>query len=287
MACLSFLTYPVFALKFWIPKWLIREIMMNLKDLEHLKTWFRDYVAGFYTDNSTHNRTIDLKEEHTKRVCENMILLGNALGLSKEEMVLTETMALFHDIGRFKQYAVYGTFKDSNSENHAFLGLRELEAHNVLEVCNNDERKWITKAIANHNVVTIPKKENGKSLFFIRLLRDADKLDIWRVFIDYYDTREKQPNLVVEFGLPDDQFYSSQVLSALSEERFISFQDLRTVNDFKLLLLSWVFDLNFTFSIQVVKDRGYVEKIGAILPDFQETKQVLKHVHDYMSRHLS
>ena len=259
---------------------------MKQENLTTFKNWFGDYVAGFYTDNPTHNRTIRLKEEHTKRVCENIILLGNALGLSGEEMVLTETMALFHDIGRFKQYAVYGTFKDVDSENHALLGLRELAAHNVLDICTKNEKKWITKAIANHNVVTIPKQENGKSLFFIHLLRDADKLDIWRVFIDYYDTRDKQPNPVVEFGLPDDPSCSPQVLSTLSKERFVHFQDLRTVNDFKLLLLSWVFDLNFTFSIQIVKDRGYVDKIGAILPDSPEIKKVLKHIYNYMERHL-
>ena len=81
---------------------------------------------------------------------------------------------------RWKGIAYYGTFKDVESENHALLGFRELVAHNVLDVCTKDERKWITKAIANHNTVTIPKKENGKSLFYIRLLRDADKLDIWQ-----------------------------------------------------------------------------------------------------------
>ena len=258
---------------------------MNQNDLAHLKTWFANYVAGFYNDHPADNSTIHLKEKHTKNVCENMILLGKALGLSDEEMVLTETMALFHDVGRFKQYAVYGTFKDADSENHALLGLRELAAHNVLDVCTKEEKKWVTKAIANHNAITIPEKENGKSLFFIRLLRDADKLDIWRVFIDYYNTRDKQPNPVVEFGLPDDPSVSPQVLSAFSEERFVFFKDLRTVNDFKLLLLSWVFDLNFSFSIQMVKDRRYIEKIEAILPDSQETKKALKHIHDYMKRH--
>jgi hypothetical protein len=259
---------------------------MNQNDLEHLKKWFADYVAGFYTDNPADNNTIHLKEKHTKHVCENMMLLGNALGLSDEEMVLTETMALFHDIGRFKQYATYGTFKDVDSENHALLGLRELMAHHVLDACTKDERQWITKAIANHNAVEIPKDENGKTLFFIRLLRDADKLDIWRVFIDYFKTRDKAPNPVVEFGLPDDPSFSPQVLSALSEERFVRFEDLRTLNDFKLLLLSWVFDLNFTCSIQLVKDRGYIEKIGAFLPDSQETRTAVKHIHHYIECHL-
>jgi hypothetical protein len=120
---------------------------MNRNDLAHLKKWFADYVAGFYTDHPADNSTISLKEKHTEHVCENMILLGKASGLSDEEMVLTETMALFHDVGRFKQYAVYGTFKDADSENHALLGIRELAAHNVLDVCTKEEKNGLQKPL--------------------------------------------------------------------------------------------------------------------------------------------
>ncbi|MEJ2655934.1 MAG: HD domain-containing protein, partial [Desulfobacterales bacterium] len=113
---------------------------MSPENLERLKAWFDTYVAGFYTEDSIYNSTIRLKEKHTEHVCRNMIMLGKAQGLSDQEMVLAEAMGLFHDIGRFKQYAVYGTFKDMESENHALLGLRELAAHNVLAGCTKDEK---------------------------------------------------------------------------------------------------------------------------------------------------
>jgi HD domain len=262
---------------------------MEQKDLINLKTWFADYVAGFYTDDPLHNSTIRLKERHTEHVCRNMIALGNALGLSDQDMMLAETMGLFHDIGRFKQYAVYGTFKDKESENHALLGLRELAAHDVLAGCAKDEKKWITKAIACHNALDIPAGENEKTLLFIRLLRDADKLDIWRVFIDYYKDKahDKQPNPVVEFGLPDEPFYSPKVVAALNEDRFVRIQDLKTSGDFKLLLVSWVFDLNFAFSFKMVRDRKYIEKIEATLPPSKQISAAVKHAYDFVERHLA
>jgi HD superfamily phosphohydrolase YqeK len=260
---------------------------MKQKDLTCFKNWFADYVAGFYTDDPMHNSTIRLKEKHTEQVCRNMILLGNALGLSDQDMILAETMGLFHDIGRFKQYAVYGTFKDMESENHALLGLREMAAHNVLAGCTKGEKKRITKAIACHNALEIPVNENGKTLLFIRLLRDADKLDIWRVFIEYYKERDKQPNPVVEIGLPDDPFFSPRVVAALNEDRFVRIQDLKTSNDFKLLLISWVFDLNIDYSFQIVKDRKYIEKIEATLPPSKKISAAIKRAHDYVERHLS
>ena len=88
---------------------------MNQNDLEHLKKWFADYVAGFYTDNPIDNNTIRLKEKHTERVCENMILPGKVLDLTDEEMVLTETMALFH-----KFFVIYRTDKGEKHEKYRF-----------------------------------------------------------------------------------------------------------------------------------------------------------------------
>ena len=259
---------------------------MEQKDLTYLKNWFSDYVAGFYTDDPMHNRVIQLKEKHTEHVCRNMILLASVLGLSDQDMVLAETMGLFHDIGRFKQYAVYATFNDGESENHALLGLRELAAHHVLAGRTGAEKKYISKAIAYHNALEIPAGENGKTLLFARLLRDADKLDIWRVFIEYYKARDKQTNSVVEFGLADDPLFSPKVVAALNNDRFVRMQDLRTSNDFKLLLISWVFDLNFDYSFQLVKERNYIEEIEATVPPSKQISAAIKHAYDYVERHL-
>lgn len=259
---------------------------MNREDLKHLKSWFANYVADFYTDDPRDIYAIRLKEKHTERVCENIIMLGNALGLQDQEMILAETMGLFHDIGRFRQYAVYGTFNDMVSENHAKLGLREMAKHKVLAVCTRDEKRWITKAIAYHNAASIPERKDEKTLFFIRLLRDADKLDIWKVVIDYYKKRDKEPNSLLEIGLPDDPTYSPQILAAIRKGRMVLMRNLRTLNDFKLLQISWVFDLNFVPSFQAVKTREYIEQIEATLPHSKEITEAVSHAHDYVNRHL-
>ena len=259
---------------------------MNREDLKNLKTWFSDYVSGFYTDNPEDSCPICIKEKHTERVCENIIMLGKALGLSDREMILAETMGLFHDIGRFKQYAVYGTFNDMASENHAELGLREMAKHNVLTVCSKEEKRYITKAIAYHNTASMPEDEDKKTLFYIRLLRDADKLDIWKVLTDYYKARDKHPNSVLEIGLPDNPACSPQILTSIRRGQLARIQDLRTLNDFKLLQISWVYDLNFVPSFRTVKACEYIEQIEAALPHSKEITETVLHAHDYVNRHL-
>lgn len=257
-------------------------------DSEHLasfKRWFSDYVAAYYTADPVRNGTIRLKEEHTERVCNEIIMLGQALGLSAHGLLLSETMALFHDVGRFQQYATYGTFKDTSSENHAKLGLRELAKHRVLSVCLEAERSLITKAIGYHNVRMLPKDEESKTLFFAELLRDADKLDIWRVFIDYYNGQydhHVQRNSTIVWGLPNDRVYSPKIVDALRRQEMADTRHMVTLNDYKLLQISWVFDVNFGPTFDAVYERQYIQKIAATLPQTQEIRETVGMVLAYL-----
>ena len=121
-------------------------------------------------------------------------------------------------------------------------------------------------------------------MFFARLLRDADKLDIWKVFIDYYRKPKKTPKSVIDFGLPDDPVCSPKIIDAVTENRFVRMRDLNTVNDFKLLQISWVFDLNFTPSFQKVQRLGYIEKIAATLPQSTDIAAAVDQAKNYVKQ---
>lgn len=260
----------------------VKKISMKNSDLTNLKSWFTDYVSDYYTADSEYNRAIRLKEEHTKRVCDNIVMLGKSLNISEQEMLLAETTALLHDIGRFKQYAVYGTFNDMDSKNHARLGLQQIAIHKILRMFSKYEKRLIAKAVAYHNVAVLPKTEDENTLFFIRLLRDADKLDIWKVFIDYYNEREKNPNSTIELGLPDEPICSLRVLQALKKCKSVRINDLKTLNDFKLLLIGWAFDLNFAPSFQALQNHKYLEQLALTLPRSKEVKEAVKQAHDHV-----
>jgi hypothetical protein len=258
---------------------------MNNNDLKHFKCWFTDYVAGFYTEDSSYNIPIRVKEEHTDRVCRNMTMLGRALGLSDSDMLLAETTALFHDIGRFRQYALYGTFNDRRSENHARMGLRQLAAHEVLSVCSQSERRLIATAIAYHNAAFLPQNTDEKTRFYMGLIRDADKLDIWRVFIGYYRQEAKIPTPLAEFNLSDAPSCSLPVIQALNQQRFVKIQQVQTLNDLKLLQISWVFDLNFKPSFQAVLRRNYIDQIEATLPRSTAVAEAVQKARNYVQKH--
>jgi hypothetical protein len=59
---------------------------------------------------------------------------------------------------------------------------------------------------------------------------------------------------------------------------------MKTLNDFKLLQISWVYDLNFGPTFRAIQERQYVERIAAHLPQSDEVQQVLSIVNAYLEK---
>ncbi len=250
-------------------------------NLQILKRRFADYVRGFYAQDPEFNSAVSLKAQHTQRVCRNIAMLGNRLYLSAEDLLTAQIAALYHDVGRFRQYAVYGTFKDSASENHALLGIAEMEKDGLLEGVEDKTRELVTSAVRWHNTLSIPQNMDDTHRFFARLLRDADKLDIWKVFTEHYEKRKTHPNKTVELDLPDDDGYSNKVVTDLKNREVIRMGDLKSLNDFKLLQVSWVYDVNFKPSMERLLEKGYLDRLAASLPDTDEIRSAIDAARDY------
>ncbi len=181
---------------------------MNDAELISLKTWFTGYCNSFSTPVPEDQRNISVKQDHTRQVCLNALRIGRGLQMSSEDLLLAETIALLHDVGRFPQYAQYRTFDDSISVNHAVLGAKVLRERKVLEGLPKRDQDLIIRAIILHNVFSLPGEIDETTLLFTRLVRDADKVDIWRVFIEYYEQGEESRATAVALGLPDTPEYS-------------------------------------------------------------------------------
>jgi len=252
-----------------------------------LKKWFHLYVKSYVSDDPEQRRNFDLKERHTARVCMEITRLGKGLGLSRGDLRMAEVTALFHDIGRFEQYARYRTFQDGRSVNHAELGVAILREKKVLENIAPASRDLVLSAIAHHNKAHLPPCEDRRTLFFSRLLRDADKLDIWRVVTDYYRRRARgERNPAIELDLPDTPDISPGVCEALRSQKIVQAATIKTLNDFKLLQVGWVYDLNFTPAICRLVEKGYLEMIRATLPDVPAVGKIFTVVEAYLAERL-
>jgi hypothetical protein len=259
---------------------------MTENDLIFFKQWFQKFTRSFYSENEEDQRNIYNKIEHTDHVCRNIVSISESLSLTDNQMWIAETIALFHDIGRFPQYARYRTFRDGDSENHGLLGATTLTEDNVLHNLSEKERAMILDAVRFHGVLKIPSDLDSDTVLFLKLVRDADKVDIYRVFIEYYETPKELRASATAFGVPDTPDYSGKMLSSILEGRIASYSNIKTENDFKLMKLSWVYDMHFDESVRLLKDKNYIEKIIDKLPQTDEIKSAVGALNRYVGSRL-
>ncbi|MDY0387623.1 MAG: HD domain-containing protein [Methanolobus sp.] len=255
---------------------------MKEENFLKLREWFNRYVHSFYSDDAFIQKNIRLKEEHSIRVCENASLIAKSEYLGNEEYYLVKTIALLHDIGRFEQFRKYRTFKDSESENHALLGVRILRSEGVLSALPLEEQRIIFAAIKNHNLLRIPDKLDKRTLFHSKLIRDADKLDIYKVLIDYHAIKDTSPNPALYLGLPDTPEYNPDLVKDIFNKKVASVKKVKTCNDMNLTRLTWLFDLNFVETVRLVRKRGYINKLIATLPQNAEMDKLNTHLMEYL-----
>jgi hypothetical protein len=257
--------------------------VLEQTQLDKFRIWFDDYVAGFYGDDETVNANIKLKEDHSHRTCKEMLYLAGELGLDENQKLISETIALLHDVGRFEQFIKYRKYSDAQSVDHCLLGLEILEQNRVLDEVDLQEKLLIQKAIECHGRNELPLGLDGQCLLFSKLIRDADKLDAYYVLLKYYKQyRENPKNFKLGMELPDEPGYSADVINELLSGRCVDNRKVRKLNDLKLSLLGWVYDVNFTSTLKRIKRCGYLEKLLVFLPTDEDTEKIREKILGYV-----
>jgi hypothetical protein len=239
---------------------------MEQSCLVALDDWFEGYVQPYYATDPEGVKNIRLKVEHTRKVCEVMDLLTAGEGLPLRKCHLAGAVALLHDVGRFPQYRRWRTFRDSISDNHARLAVEVIREQNLLDGLPLEERLLIEESVRFHNLLSVPVNLKSPTDLFVRLIRDADKLDIWRVFLDCFSMPEHERASAALLGLPDCDEVTTACITALANRQIVRLDTVACVNDFKLLLMSWAFDLNFGTSYQLLQRNDYLGALAAELP---------------------
>lgn len=247
--------------------------------LAEVRTWFTDYVHTFKFVDRGMQQNIDLKEDHTMRVCKEILNIGAQLRLNDDELRLAEIIALLHDVGRFEQISRYQTFMDSKSVDHAELGIKILKQFDVLKQFDDSIKELIFCAIKYHSKPSLPVDEKENCMFFSRLIRDADKLDILKVVTEYYHRKEGEKNGNIVLNLPDTPGISEEVYRNLMNKSIVNIEHVTNLNDFKLLQAGWIFDINFQPTLDIIKQRCYLEMIREVLPEIKEIDEIFDFIN--------
>ncbi len=224
-----------------------------------------DYMYRFTSDNQIIELNFTLKREHINRVIGYAELISRNIELNDMQVRTVQLAALLHDIGRFEQFRRHESFNDSKTLDHAQLALEIIKQEQWLNTLPNAIHTAVTNAVLFHNKIEVPKFENELDSLVARVIRDADKIDILNMAVKefaHYSTNNSHFFL----GLENSLLISSKVVKQILNGKLPLRSTLKTVTDFKLMLMAFVFDLNFKVSYSIVNENQLLKRIFDTLP---------------------
>ena len=266
---------------------------------------FAEYVRNY--DPS--DEKIKLKIDHTYRVAGLCQRIAESLGLSEPDVDIAWLLGMLHDIGRFEQIRRFGTFNDVQSVDHAEFGadllfkegLIRKFAEGYYEECElarsgNEEAEQIIKnnehhnkdtgllemAIRQHNKYRVKEDLTERQRMFCDILRDADKVDIFKVNADIpmeiiYDvTTEELKNGII----------TKEVLESFYKKETVLKSVRRSAVDHIVGHISLLFELVYKESYRQAKERGYVYKLLDFKSDVPEVNAEFDNMRKYVDEFL-
>lgn len=233
-------------------------------DLQRVKKSFKEFINNYNYQDPGFN----LKVVHTMHVVENAKSIAEHMQLSDEDIALAQLIAYLHDIGRFEELKTIKVY-DSIRNDHALYASKILFEDNLIRKFILDDLydNIIKKAIENHNKLNIESGLNGRELLHAKIIRDADKLDNFRVesieerFLGKFSKIE-------EFN---DSLISDNVYNSVLKRECVDIHDRVYPLDYWICILAFVFDLNFKETFDVIKDNNYVD---VLIDKFKYTNKV-------------
>lgn len=238
--------------------------MMTPDDFLEIEKQFYAYTMPF-VDRAEDPYPFVLKQEHTTRVCRAMEMLCASLDLDSPTTVRACAAAMVHDMGRFPQFAVFHTFSDARSKNHAALSCREIVRSNILSRLSATDRQLILRAVALHNRPRLSAKLGGDLNLLARLLRDADKIDIFYVMKDHYLNPDSSHSFITH-DLCDDGKVPEKVALSLLETRQNGLRHVNTLNGMRVFQAGMVYDLNFPAAAAAILDLEVIPVVLGGIP---------------------
>ena len=220
--------------------------------------WFKNYTNK-YKVNGKFSSMHAVKFEHSKRVCEIACSIGKSMEQNNErEKWLAYSLGLLHDIGRFPQYSEYGTFLDSQSFDHGDRGETILAQEFIWNGISEEDKQCLMTGVRCHNKKDVPSNLSEEKLKWCFLVRDADKIDIFRMIQQRIDN-----NTIFDI-LPRHKKFkglTNTLVEEIGQDSMGSYNNARSLQDYRLIQLTWGVDLNFPISVNTLQEEGIFDKI--------------------------
>jgi HD superfamily phosphodiesterase len=254
-------------------------MILNLDREKALKA-FDTYVNNY----DAKAEKIRLKIEHTYRVCGLCQQIAQSAGFDENDINIAWLTGLLHDVGRFEQLRRYGTFIDAESIDHAEFGADLLFKEGLIRkfIDDNSLDDLLEKAVRYHSAYRLPEDLTDYEKKFANLLRDADKIDILKVNVDfpleeiYNVTTKELKNCTV----------TKEVMEAFYEEHAVLRSLKKTPVDNVVGHISLMYELTYPVSYKLVQQQGFLDKLMDFHSDIPETNMQFEKIREKMTSYI-
>lgn len=232
--------------------------------LAELTAKYDRYVDTFRGADGELPSMMQLKRVHTAMVVRNAELIADGEGFDALTRETAVAAALLHDTGRYEQLKRYNTFKDSDSVDHAVFShdivekmewLSEVEAKGG----GGEWRDAVLKAVLYHNRRDVPDKMDALTAAAAHTVRDADKLDIFRVLEDRVEHSDWQTDTRAFWNLKVSAPPSPVVVDCIEHGRPVDYQNVKVLADFVLIQVGWMISgLHFATARRLCWERDHL-----------------------------
>jgi len=211
------------------------------------------YVDTYRGADGTLPAMMQLKRTHTAFVVRNATLIADGEGFSPEAREKALAAALLHDTGRYEQLKRYDTFRDSDSVDHAVF------SHDIVR-----EKGWVTDeavlhAVLWHNRRDLPETMEPLTAIAAHTVRDADKLDIFRVLEDQIANTDWRGDARAFWNLSVSAPPNPAVVAAIEAGKPVDYQNIKSLSDFVLIQVGWIrSELHFETTRRLCRERGHL-----------------------------
>ena len=225
--------------------------------LDELTRLYDAYVDGYRDADGVLPPMMRLKRVHTAFVVRNAEAIADGEGFDAETREAALAAALLHDTGRYEQLRVYDTFRDSDSVDHAVFSHDIVKEKGWLD--GDAHRDAILAAVLYHNRREIPESLDPLTEACAHTVRDADKLDIFRVLEDQVEHTDWRKDSRAFWNLRTDAAPNPAVVECISAGRPVDYQNIKSLADFVLIQVGWmVSGLRYATTRRLCRERGHL-----------------------------
>ncbi|MEG1363561.1 MAG: hypothetical protein RSC92_03940 [Clostridia bacterium] len=190
-------------------------------------------------------------------------------------MKLKYLIGILHDIGRFKQIKEYDTLWDTDEMNHGEYGYKVLKDGLLYNFI--DDKKYnniILECVRCHNKICIDDNLDDYTKLFLKIIRDADKIDIFYVMINEEIHDVNVDNIT-------DYSYNT-----IMNEKLIDYKDITTDFELVLVILCYIYDLNYKYSFEQIYINDYINKLINVYKYSDNAKVKLEKIRSKLNKYI-